>query len=200
MSNKRISFNLVTAGASCRTAADLPPETSARPPTLKSWTSCPTSGSSRASAWQSAALSTSFFTTASFFFFCDTEVGEGCGYESRLIAVALPRRSSLRDSPPASAVLGESPWEPAHRKLFLVIPEHLGWAGLRGEREIKNSRGVAPLVVSPAAAGFCRHRRRMQWRGRFHQEEQLSSSTVRFLPHIISLKMYSFGRSNYYFL
>lgn len=45
--------------------------------------------------------------------------------------------------------------------------------GARGEREIKNSRGVAPPVVSPAAAAVCRHRRRMQWRGRFHQEEEL---------------------------
>lgn len=61
-------------------------------------------------------------------------MGGGCGggHESRLIAAVLPRRSLPRDSPPASAVLSESPWEPAHRKLFLVIPEHLGWAGLGG--------------------------------------------------------------------
>lgn len=35
-SNKRISFNLVTTGASHRTAADLSSEKSPRPPTLKS--------------------------------------------------------------------------------------------------------------------------------------------------------------------
>lgn len=55
-SNKRISFNLVTTGASHCTAADLSSKKSSHPPTLKSRTSCLTSESSGASALQIVAL------------------------------------------------------------------------------------------------------------------------------------------------
>lgn len=113
-----------------------PPQICRRPPTLKSQTSCLTSGSSRASASQNAPPSTSLSQRRQrpFFLF---PVTWRWGEEA-VTSPGLSRpRSSPRDSPPASAVLSESPWEPAHRKLFLVIPEHLGWAGLGGRERSK---------------------------------------------------------------
>lgn len=166
-SNKRISFNLVTAGASRRTAADLsPPSHSEVPDELSDlWKF------TRVCLAECGAVDVTFTTasTAFFSFPRDMEVGGGGGYESRLIAAALVAEGlATCVCGPQRVSMGTGSQEIVSR--YTRTPRV---GGARGEREIKNSRGVAPPVVSPAAAAVCRHRRRMRWRGRFHQEEEL---------------------------